>query len=316
MSNQAQPTILVTGGSGQLARLVLDGLLARGVAPDKLIATTRSPEKLADLAARGIAVRKADFKDPSSLESAFAGAEKLLVTSIVPDLPYVSGQRFIQQRAAIEAGVRAGAKHIFYTSYTQPEPPNPIWWTQDHHDTELALRQSGAAWTIIRDWEWPEWYYYTEWLSAAETGQYHSASGSGRVSYVVREDCARAIVGALLAHDSQSRVYSLTGPEALTGQDIAAAIGEAFEREVALIPCTPAELGRRLEQNGLPEILIPFSVRFAEGVALGRYDGLTNHVEMLSGRKPMTIRDYMRTERAARPDATLSSFLRRQMEGG
>lgn len=313
MADDSQAPILVTGGSGHLAQLILDGLMERGVSPDRLITTTRSPEKLADLAAKGISVRKADFKDPSSLEAAFAGAGRMLVTSITPDFPYVSGHRFIQQRAAIEAGVRAGVKHIYYTSYSQPEPPNSIWWSQDHYDTEVALRQCGVDWTIVRDWEWPEWYYFTEWLPAVASGEYHNAFDGGRVSHVTREDCARAVVGALLAHDSRSRIYSLTGPEALAAEDIAAAISDVFDRRIDLVRCSPEQLRAQFEKIGLPGPFIPFSVRFAEGVAQGRYDGLTNHVEMLSGQKPMSMRDYMRKQRAEWPDASFEAFLSRQV---
>ncbi|RUT82874.1 SDR family NAD(P)-dependent oxidoreductase, partial [Mesorhizobium sp. USDA-HM6] len=61
-------TLLVTGASGQLGRSVLRHLLdAQKIAPARIIATTRNPESLADLAALGITVRAADFNDQASL---------------------------------------------------------------------------------------------------------------------------------------------------------------------------------------------------------------------------------------------------------
>ena len=71
-------TLLVTGASGQLGRLVLDALLASGkVAPASIVATTRDTARLADYAARGVTVRAADFDDPASLDAAFAAPVRL-----------------------------------------------------------------------------------------------------------------------------------------------------------------------------------------------------------------------------------------------
>ena len=47
----------------------------------KIVAGTRKPEKLADLAARGVVVRQADFEDPKGLEAALAGVDRVLIIS-------------------------------------------------------------------------------------------------------------------------------------------------------------------------------------------------------------------------------------------
>ena len=64
--------LLVTGASGHLGHLVVDSLLARGVPASDIVATARTPESLADLAERGIEVRRADYDDRGSLDAAFA----------------------------------------------------------------------------------------------------------------------------------------------------------------------------------------------------------------------------------------------------
>ena len=112
-------TVLVTGASGQLGRLVIDTLLASGkLAPANIIATTRDVAKLASYADKGITVRAADFDDPASLDAAFAGAGKVLIISTdVLDQP---GKRLAQHKAAVAAAARAGAKHILYTSMPPP----------------------------------------------------------------------------------------------------------------------------------------------------------------------------------------------------
>ena len=114
-------TIFVTGASGHLGRAIVDHLLAKGVAASRIIAGTRNPDKLADLAAKGVTVRKADFDDPAGLEKAFAGAGTVLVIST--DALDGAGTRLRQHKTAIAAAAKAGAKRIAYTSL--PECPIP-----------------------------------------------------------------------------------------------------------------------------------------------------------------------------------------------
>jgi NAD(P)H dehydrogenase (quinone) len=108
-------TILVTGASGKLGRAVISHLLdSRGVAPGRIVAGSRNPAGLADLAARGVVVRKVDFDDQPGLEEAFAGAGTVLIVST--DMIDGAGTRLRQHRAAVAAAKRAGVERIAYTS--------------------------------------------------------------------------------------------------------------------------------------------------------------------------------------------------------
>src|SRR5436190_8513588 len=128
---QHQPTLLVTGASGQLGRRVVELLLEKGAS--SIIATTRTPEKLADFAARGVVVRPADFDDPDSLARAFAGAERLLMISAqIFDL---EGTRLRQHLNAVRAAGAAGVKHAIYTSLVNPGSESPILLAPDHAGT-------------------------------------------------------------------------------------------------------------------------------------------------------------------------------------
>ncbi len=109
-------TLLVTGASGQLGRRVVELLLEAGAGT--VVAATRDPAKLADLAARGAVVRRADFDDEASLVEAFQGVDRLLLISTdALDRP---GRRLAQHEAAVRAAVSAGVGHIVYTSLTNP----------------------------------------------------------------------------------------------------------------------------------------------------------------------------------------------------
>ena len=72
--------IVVTGASGQLGRLTIEALLKQ-IPAEQIVAAVRTPEKVADLAARGVQVRRADYTLPATLDGAFAGASKVLLIS-------------------------------------------------------------------------------------------------------------------------------------------------------------------------------------------------------------------------------------------
>jgi NAD(P)H dehydrogenase (quinone) len=73
--------IIVTGATGSFGRLAIEALLRRGVPASDIIGVGRAIGKIADLAARGVTVRQADYSDPASLRAAFAGGDRLLFVS-------------------------------------------------------------------------------------------------------------------------------------------------------------------------------------------------------------------------------------------
>src|ERR1700733_2138489 len=106
----------VSGASGQLGRLVIKHLLTL-VPANQIVAPTRNPHKLEDLAVLGVVVRKADFSDPDGLPVAFEGVTRLHIISAD-----AIGQRVEQHKAAIDAAARAGVRFIVYTSGIGADP--------------------------------------------------------------------------------------------------------------------------------------------------------------------------------------------------
>lgn len=287
-------TILVTGASGQLGRGIVRHLLTTfGIEPGRIITVTRDPAKLADLAEAGIAVRPGDFADPGSLADAFRGADKVLIISGA-DI----GQRLAQHKAAVEAATKAGARRLAYTSMPNPEPGNAVIFAPEHYGTEQAIKETGIPYTIFRN----GWYQENLLMSlpqALASGKWHTATGQGRVAHAARDDMAAAIAGALASMEGESATYTLTGPEALTAEEIAARAGKALGRQVEVVHVSDDQLAEGMKQAGVPEAYIPMLVSFDTNTRNGGIDLVSDDIRRLSGRAPAPIETFFNANRTA-----------------
>jgi NAD(P)H dehydrogenase (quinone) len=281
--------IAITGASGQLGRLVAERVLARCAASEVILAT-RSPDALADFAARGADVRYADFDEPRSLRAAFAGAERLLLISAT-DLE----RRVVQHRAAIEAAEGAGVRSVIYTSGSKPEPPNPAAVAPSHHATERALAASNLAWTVLRNSLYAD-YQLPEALHAIETGALAHNRGAGRVAYVAREDCASAAAAVLLQDGHDGAIYDITGAERFDAEALAALYGELGGKRVTLRPIDDATFVAGLvgsSTDGHLRYGAELLASFGRAIREGYLDVRTDAVSRLTGRDPRTLRETL-----------------------
>ena len=286
--------LLVTGAAGHLGRRVVEILLEKKV--DNIVATTRDPSKLADLAARGVEVRVADFDQPETLASAFAGVDRLLLIST--DAMHVAGQRLSQHRAAVAAAEKAGVKHVVYTSLPAPQPSgdNPV--ETDHFWTELAIATSSMSWTFMRHalyadtlpWRVPQ---------ALASGKLVSATGNKGRHIVTREDCARADAAALASTDTTDRIYEVTGPAAVTFDEIVAIASELTGKPLVHVTVDEDKLRAGLAAAGAPPVMINIMTGFDVATALGFHSTATPVVKELAGGEPTSVRDYLVANKAA-----------------
>src|ERR1700722_4147390 len=276
----SERTLFVTGAGGHLGRRVVDLLLEQRAG--KIVAGTRKPEKLADLAARGVEVRHADFEDPEGLEGALAGVDRVLIISTdAIDRP---GRRLAQHRAAVAAAVSAGVKHAVYTSMPNPET-SPVVFAPDHLGTEQALKASGMSWTILRD------CWYTDYLiptlgPAVASGKLSAATGQGGAPYVTREDCAQAAAAALASTETSNKTWNITGPAVVTYAELAKLASELTGRPVIFVPVEAAERASQLVAVGTPEPIAKMLVSGQLAIAQGKMGTATTAVKELTGRDP------------------------------
>jgi NAD(P)H dehydrogenase (quinone) len=295
MSNNGP--LLVTGASGHLGRrvveLLLDSPRAKG---RKLIAATRSPEKLAELAARGVQVVAVDFDQPSTLQAAFAGVERALIISTdALDRP---GHRLEQHQAAVSAARAAGVQHIVYTSLINPGPESAITLAPDHWGTELAIRESGMGYTVLRN------NMYTDYLlmslpHAVSAGKLVNSYGDGAVSYVTREDCAQAAAAALSQSFDGKAVLDITGPAAITQAELAAVVSDATGKPVEYLAVSPETAIQNLQGAGMPLPIAQLLVSFEVAGTRGQLAVTSSAVRELTGKAPQSVREFLNANRTA-----------------
>ena len=291
-------TLLVTGASGQLGRGVIRYLLdTHKIPPARIIATTRNPESLADLAASGVVVRAADFNDAASLETAFKGADKVLIIS-TGDLDLKSGRRLKQHENAVAAAKNAGVSHLLYTSMPNPEPVSPVLFADDHYSTEQAIKGSGIPYTIFRN----GWYQENLFLAlphAIASGRWYTSAGEGRIAHGARDDMAAAIAAGLASGSTDSMTYTLTGPHAYTTAEIAARVSEVTGKPLEVIQVPDEALAEGVKAAGVPEDFADVVVSFDVNTRAGRIAMVTDAIETLSGRKPQTLKQFLEANKAA-----------------
>lgn len=287
--------ILVTGASGNLGSLVINDLLARGVAPSDIVAGSRDPSKLASLTAKGVATAKVDFDDAASLEKAFTGIDRLLIVST--DELGTPGKRLEQHKAAVAAAKASGVGRIFYTSLPQAET-SAVSFAPDHLGTEQAIKASGLPYTIFRN----GWYMQNLFMAippALAGGQWYTAAGEGKTSFIAREDIASAIAASLAAPADGNNTYTLTGSEAFSNAEIAALVTEATGKPLAVVPVTEAQLAEGMAAHGVPAPFIPTLVSFDTAIRAGHLGDVTSDTADLSGKALVKLKDFLAANKAA-----------------
>jgi uncharacterized protein YbjT (DUF2867 family) len=199
--------ILVTGATGNIGRMVVDHLLARGADDVRALTTSPARANLPD----GVEIARGYLRKPETLPAAFAGVDRLYLAPVLETVTDVV-------RLAREAGVR----HIVDLSGDE---------TTDWQPIAQAVEASGLAWTHLYAGEFVE--NTTVWADQVRaSGQVREPYPDAANAPVAMDDIARVAAAVLLGEGHESSVHTLTGPETMTRAERARRLGEALGREL------------------------------------------------------------------------------------
>ncbi|MEU6731681.1 NAD(P)H-binding protein [Streptomyces physcomitrii] len=282
-------SIVVTGASGRLGRLVVEGLLAR-VPAAEIVAVVRDRAKAAEFAARGVEVRVADYSAPDSLSGVFGRGDRVLLIS-----GSEVGRRIGQHRAVVDAAAAAGVSLLAYTSLLgAPATPEDFILAEEHKATEAMVRDSGLPYVLLRN----GWYHenHTAQLDQVlASGAVVSSAGDGRIASASRADYADAAVAVLTGEGHAGRAYELSGDEDWDFAEFAAEVARQSGREVALRPVTPEEHRAALLGAELPEPVADLMVNIDSAVARGVLARRENDLARLIGRPTTPLAEAIGT---------------------
>jgi len=279
--------IIVTGATGQFGSQTVQQLLER-VPAEQVGVSVRDTERAADLAARGVRVRRGDFTDPDSLASAFEGAAQVLIVSANA----TGDEAVAQHSAAIDAARDAGAQRVLYTSHQAARAGSHFAPMPDHAATEEHLSTLGVPFTALRNG------FYASTVPrlvgrALETGEI-VAPADGPVSWTTHADLAEAAATILVQEGRfDGATPPLTAAEAHDLEEIAGILSELTGRSIRRVVADDDEWTQGLIGHGVPEDQARMLLGMFLAARRGEFVATDPTLEQLLGRPARSIRTVL-----------------------
>jgi uncharacterized protein YbjT (DUF2867 family) len=286
-----EEVMLLIGATGKIGRHLVPILAAAGITPTILARDVDRAFEALGPTAHYVA---GDLADPTTLAPAFAGQEVVYLAVGQTD------DQVTLEKNAIDAAVAAGVKRIVKISALAAQlgidGPNPyVRW---HAEIEQYLAAAPIASTILR----PNVFDDNLLGSAAQIaeGQLFSTTADGRIAWIYPADIAEAAAVALLDDDHAGKVYEISGPEALTYDELAQRFSAVLGRPVQWIGLDDASFRSALESAGLPAWVVSAYVELNSSI---RVDGVAGVVSQdlptLLGRPATSIDTWIQENRSA-----------------
>jgi uncharacterized protein YbjT (DUF2867 family) len=234
--------ILVTGATGESGAAVVGEFVRRGLPVRALV---RDRAKVGADVPSNVEVVEGDLAKSETLGEALAGVEKvLLISTADPGLVQT-------QSSFIDSAKKAGVRHIVKFSGMGCWRDAEFRFARMHAEVEDYLEQSGLAWTHLR----PSTFmsdYFREVPTISADGVLALPMGDARIAPVDTKDIAKVAVSLLHSEGHEAKRYEMTGPEALTVNEVAAAISAAIGKPVRYVDIDPDQKSRAMLDAGVP----------------------------------------------------------------
>jgi uncharacterized protein YbjT (DUF2867 family) len=278
--------ILITGASGNVGKEVLKQVVQTGA---RVRAAFQSAAKAAT-APSGVEVVTMDYTQPETVRAALNGVERVFLVG-PPAKNLVA-----LERQAMDEIKRSRVSHVVKLSAMGGRDSI---FPRQHGESEAYIQASGVAYTFLR----PNGFMqnFVIYNSGTINGQnaFYGCQGDGRVSHVDLRDIAATAVKTLTDDGHEDRIYTLTGPTALTNADAAQILSDDVGREIRYVDMPPEQFKQALLGAGVPEwsadALIDLQRLYREGGA----SEVTSDIEHLLGRKPISFEQFSRDYRQA-----------------
>ncbi|WP_216214533.1 NmrA family NAD(P)-binding protein [Amycolatopsis aidingensis] len=276
-------TVLVTGATGTVGSALVPALQARGVT---VRAITRNPHRPVP----GAETVGADLRDPESVAAALKGVDAVFLNS-----PSAEDAAELQIRFA-DLAREAGVRRLVLLSQYAARAGSPVRFLRWHAEVEAHVRGLGIDHTVLR----PNLYLQAllGFAVSIAQGWFAAPIGGAAVSAIDTRDIAAAAAAVLTSAGHTGHSYSLTGPRAVTHEQIAEALGTATGRDITFHEASAEQFTAAL--NGvLPTWQLEGLVEDYAHYARGEAAEVSTSVADLTGQPARDVTEFARDYAAA-----------------
>ena len=292
--------ILVTGAAGRVGavgRTVTELLLKQGKPVRAMVRT--EDERAQALRDMGAEVVVGNLLDLDSMHRVIAGCDTMYFSMSISDayLAATVNTAAVAKYHGVKAFINMSQMTISQMSITEttPSPQHKLQWL-----SEQALNWSGLPVVHVRPTVFLEGFFLTLTQdSVRESNQIRLPFGEGKTAPVAAEDVAR-VVATLLENPQPhiGKVYHLTGPQSenmhFYAQEYSKALGRTITyQDIPVGPWRDALLERRW-----PVHVVNHLAAMADLHRAGRFDRMSDEVLMLTGQRPLSLREFVRNNAA------------------
>ena len=273
--------VLVTGGTGKTGRRVVRLLIERGV---PALVGSRTP---AARATAGPDHVRFDWRDGATFDAALDGVRAAYLVAPTDTMDHLPAMRPFLERALTE-----GIERLVLLSASSLPEGGPMMGA-----VHAWLARHAPGWTVLR----PSWFMQNfseaqHLASIRDEGRIYTAADDGRVPFIDAEDIAAVAVEALTTPGFDNGELVLTGPRALTYDEVAAMIGAATGRQIVHHSLSAAKLVARLEGLSIPPDYAQGLAAMDKAIAQGAEDRTTGVVERVTKRPATEFAAFARAK--------------------
>ena len=275
--------ICVTGASGTVGSEIIKQLESTNT---PFRAAYHSQEKAERARERGIDTVTIDYARADTLRQAFRGCDKLFLLGP----PVLDQTRF--ELNAVEAARDAGVRHAVKLSvFGAAEETYSL--AKVHRPVEKAIEATGIPWTFLRPNSFMQNIatYMSETVRAESI--FFTSVGQARISHVDVRDIASVAVHALTEPNHEGKAYTLTGPEALTYDDVAGELSQVLGRTISHVSLPASDLRQAMLEDGMPGELADRMLDLDRYLREGHASIVTADIERVCRRSPKRFEQYV-----------------------
>ncbi len=281
-------TILVTGATGNVGSEVVKQLSAKGA---DVRAGYHTLSKADKIKGPGVEIVEVDYDTPETVEAAFPGIERLFL--LTPGWPGVEKTVEITAQLVAEAK-KAGVQHIVKLSVMGADAESKIPPFRWHRQAEEMIEESGIPYTFVRPTGFMQTFPMSHGQTIKAQNAIYTGAGEGKVGLVDARDIAAVAVEALTGDGHEGKIYTTTGPEALSYNQVAEILSEVLGRKISHVNVSEEDLRKGMEEAGFPEWVGDAAIEGQRMTREGRPPAVLPTVEEVTGKEPRSFEQFAR----------------------